>query len=1779
MNKAIKSVFLVLGIGAFLQVSGVVSYATWTGAENGYWTNANNWVDGQIGGRWLVRDAGGNLATNGVKGSTAYFGAEGATGATTINFDGVVSVSNILVTGGSAAPRYTFGTATTQNIPMEAYGTFSAAETEDTPVAVIGGKFYGPLEANGRGYGADNLIYRNNNTSETLALARWSGNQVWAGPVTDIDKHNGEPRTVFEGAGNIRLDADSQGSSYKSFTMTMTGKLIVNCDFKKIRSFSTSGSGTKRIEILSGASMRHGSGFYDFLLLSTPLEVSGDGTFYFGAGFNKFWKNSQNKINETATFSCPVTSVRTTQGYTDADWLPGVTFYSSSVGPCTFLGENTIPGDVLMTAYTANFTLNCETLGLQGTAGSHGYGNFIGDNRYVIRYTGTGDTTDRSFCVTNTGSYTHAAVIEQAGTGPLVVNSAVTKSANVTAPTFVLRNGTDQAATFGGTLGNDFKLTKDGAGTWTIASALTYTGVTTVEAGTLEIAPDGSIANSSGISVAANAALVMLGDGGNAVAKTVPPLTVTGAGATLRVDAGVSLTVSSLSATGAGTLDIVTEGATASVKLAGSTGGNAPLWLTLNGQPVEYDENGVLRKRTVATDTDIPAYGGVIPNDSTKAVGVTTVGTPGDGPITLAANATTVSTLAQKTSVEAVVDLAADRTLTAAQLAVTEGAAPLTIGSVDGQGTFAAASGNLTLYPDAGREITVKATPSLAAATQIDKIGDGTARFTTNFVYSGTVQIKGGELAVTPSDASQTFALSGGGTFAKEGEGDWTVPSGKNTGFSGDYIVRGGTVTPGATSAATLFGVADHGDLVISNGAAFHYGPTLSGALDFGHKHVRLAGDGPDGKGAFVVDMPASRAANSVTIPFLTLDGDTLMNFTNVTSTSHAIGLSEANPGLFDMQGHTFTRKGSCRLVMRGCAVTNGGAIRVEGPVGNVKKELTGYLVLQNGLNFTDTPPTIYMTNNTYICTQNCSPVPCPIEIAPNSFVWAGTFAQNMDTNFNNLAGPIHLADETSILSLDTSADGTRLLTLSGEISGSGIITNSGGSSKFFIAAPVNTFTGKTCIALPAGSGSFGSITYARPTSLPDFSKATFNGYGTANVRVSSDQSSWPHAEIGRFMREATFTTSAMVGIDTTDTGDYTIDVSSLGAVPTKLTGLAIAATCPNNDVLTLNLDADFKAYSVMGLGTYCGTLRVVGTGGVLGLRFIRIGADRVPGITGTVEITGGATVRLSDDTVANSSIGGVDDTYGTLRVANGTLDIPENKSSVCYGMFVGGVTKSRGILDVRQDGELRNARLYVGAGGNARGGAVYLSGNAKIGLAAKPTYIGYVCGGYVDMASGEISCTDGGYLRMGNPNLQYAGTYAIISQSGGMIRITSDTGLVGSTCDQAGFIRLTGDAEFYVAPKSWTHALEWPCSTSTTGISADSLGVISLDSANAHFSVASNKVVFLANQPNGTAIVNLNAGVFEMGAYEACASGHAGSAAYVNFNGGTLKANANNADFLKGTTRVLLDVGGATVDTAGHDVTIKEPFAAPTGNGVASIELPASLANTTNAHMPWAVRIEGDGTGATAIIAHDRATQRMTHVIVTSPGCNYTTAKAIFWAGQTGSVVANRPDKPITNECVLAANAVPGVFTKKGTGTLTFGAGGGLPAGASVDVQEGTLDLNGTSANLANVTSSGNGTIINGSASITLPSTMAIDVASAQAGHYLTVGGDATLPSTLTLLNIDQVDAKAKSFTILKVTGTATGALPAIDPATPTPPAWQLYWTGSELKLGVPRATRLYFR
>ena len=289
------------------------------------------------------------------------------------------------------------------------------------------------MEATGRVYGGDWITYRNNNTTETLVLERWGGNQIWAGPKTDVDKHYTEPRIVFDGAGDIRLDADSQYKTVNygnhQYTMRMSGKLIINCDFKSIRAMVFSGNSPHTVEILAGKAFRHATGYYNFLAVdyNNPVTFMGEGVVSFGAGYSYGeWRNSQVSAGANITFLCPVTSVRTTSGYTDADWVAGATI-NGGASTVTFAGECTITGTVSLISSASGLTAGFNSLGLRSGSWEN---DFLVDNNAILRYLGEGETTDRSICVTNTNnSRPHTITLEQAGTGAFVANSAITKAA------------------------------------------------------------------------------------------------------------------------------------------------------------------------------------------------------------------------------------------------------------------------------------------------------------------------------------------------------------------------------------------------------------------------------------------------------------------------------------------------------------------------------------------------------------------------------------------------------------------------------------------------------------------------------------------------------------------------------------------------------------------------------------------------------------------------------------------------------------------------------------------------------------------------------------------------------------------------------------------------------------------------------------------------------------------------------------------------------------------------------------------------------------------------------------------------------------------------------------------------------------------------------------------------------------------------------------------------------------------------------------------------------
>ncbi len=217
-----------------------------------------------------------------------------------------------------------------------------------------------------------------------------------------------------------------------------------------------------------------------------------------------------------------------------------------------------------------------------------------------------------------------------------------------------------------------------------------------------------------------------------------------------------------------------------------------------------------------------------------------------------------------------------------------------------------------------------------------------------------------------------------------------------------------------------------------------------------------------------------------------------------------------------------------------------------------------------------------------------------------------------------------------------------------------------------------------------------------------------------------------------------------------------------------------------------------------------------------------------------------------------------------------------------------------------------------------------------------------------------------------------------------------------------------------------------------------------------------------------------------------------AGPTALLNFNGGTLRATVDNANFITdgNLDGIFIYPGGGTINDGGFNIVDSFPLQSPTGYGVSSIAIGSGGSGYIGA--PLVSITGGSGRGATAIAQMDFVSGAVTNILVMSPGSGYSNGDllAVTLVGGGGSgAVANIP--------VLAPNHSGG-FTKTGAGVLTLsgantfaggttisggrlilGTGGSL-ASTNIHVGPGTIfDVSGISFALAaNQSLSGSGTV-----------------------------------------------------------------------------------------------------
>lgn len=579
-------------------------------------------------------------------------------------------------------------------------------------------------------------------------------------------------------------------------------------------------------------------------------------------------------------------------------------------------------------------------------------------------------------------------------------------------------NGAGDTASIASVVAGSGALTKTGAGNLTLSGAInSFSGATTISAGTLTVANGNAIADNSSVSVAAGATLVLNSS------ETIGNLSGAGSinlGSNTLTTLQTADTTFSGNISGNGGLSVNQTGsASHALTLSGnnSYSGSTTLlnygWLRLDGDAsvssssaVRVNDNGVL---TLLSDQTI---GSLASNNANASIqlGSYTLSAGGDNTTTSALGAISGSgslvkqgngtlTLAGSNS------YSGTTTVSAGTLSITGdgnlGTGGLTLAgstlAITGATTIdnaIALTGNSTI--DNGDTATLSG--AISGAYALTKTGSGTLTLSASNSYGATF-VNAGTLSVD-SDAnlgSGPVNLSAGTTLALTGAA--TVDN---------AIVLGGNATVTAAANATLSGVVSGAYTLTKAGASTL---TLSGTNTYGATTVSA--------GTLSVTSDSNLGSGT-----LTLGAGTTLAVTSATTIDNAIALS-------------------------GNATLNSSA----------DTTLSGVISGSNNLTKTGAATLTLSGSNTY---------------SGSTSVNAGTLSIASDANLG--AGSLNLANGTTLLiTSNTTIDNALALTgvatvnagaaatLSGVISGSGGLTKSGSGSLTLSAS--NTNLGNTSVA------------------------------------------------------------------------------------------------------------------------------------------------------------------------------------------------------------------------------------------------------------------------------------------------------------------------------------------------------------------------------------------------------------------------------------------------------------------------------------------------------------------------------------------------------------------------------------------------------------------------------------------------------------------------------------------------------------------------------------------
>ena len=583
--------------GLSVVFAGVAVHAerfVWTGAADGAWTNPANWT---VGGAAATRAPGLLTDGTGQAADQAVFGDVAGTAAATIDLAGLDAVSYVEVSG--AQTVYTFGTDASQIFPLQFDGALCVTAGAHVPV-------FAATFSRGRNYAYGYWSKPSGKPYPGLAITNNSSETLVIGDFKDkTGTDPSEMRLDLCGTGSIQFSGNTPAAPSLHPNFYTTGELVVDTVFgvREVRFYRSTGE--HRIQVTANGTLKSCVQSYGLFGNSNggTISVYGDGYVQFdkSATRNSIPIDTPEYFNRNCTIACKVKG-----GAADA----GVQIGRASSATVEFTGENTLGGLVEIVAST----LKTPQIGRAGESSSIGSGrSFLMSNAGRLLYTGAGETTDKSIVITNAirsispseydsnkGLVTTVAhaTVEQAGTGPLVMDSVLAAYGDDARLT--LASSVAAPATWTGRLAdtgtNPLNVYKTGTGAWTLDGELDYTGTTRISAGTLVLASGRTLNANSSLELAGG--VFFLAGGDTATTVALPPVSVTGT-ASLALGAGVSVTIPQVTRT-AGALNVTVPSRSETVQIAGLVAGDGPAWLTLNGVPVTVGADGTLAMKGTA---------------------------------------------------------------------------------------------------------------------------------------------------------------------------------------------------------------------------------------------------------------------------------------------------------------------------------------------------------------------------------------------------------------------------------------------------------------------------------------------------------------------------------------------------------------------------------------------------------------------------------------------------------------------------------------------------------------------------------------------------------------------------------------------------------------------------------------------------------------------------------------------------------------------------------------------------------------------------------------------------------------------------------------------------------------------------------------------------------------------------------------------------------------------------------------------------------------------------